>query len=303
MNLLEKFTSVSIETDRRITEEDRSFCETHQAAYTAALLALSELSFFWADAKKTQEGLNDLPGKYHRNDYLYSSDGVNLSLGKIYAQRIAAHSQLITSIVHYFNTTYHVTVSTHAIVEKLLPQNSDRERYYDEEYHIEYNEAMQSLRLQYQDIVDLIILQLDGRNFSEQAFYELRNKCRDAAGRPYGGTRYERRKNTLLWTDYGCSYDDYYCSSGWRLNDHIKTVLRGIAHFETGSYSSFPDRLYDLLSYGHISYDILQFPSCEKLEQVKLFKNGRVDIRFTTEAYAKEFEDIYLSAASVGGAG
>ena len=34
----------------------------------------------------------------------------------------------------------------------------------------------------------------------------------------------------------------------------------------------------------------------DKLKSVKCFKNGRVDFRFTSEAYAREFAEEYLGA-------
>ena len=43
-----------------------------------------------------------------------------------------------------------------------------------------------------------------------------------------------------------------------------------------------------------IRYDVWEFENCEKLERIKLFKNGRMDIRFTTEAYACQFVADYL---------
>ena len=36
------------------------------------------------------------------------------------------------------------------------------------------------------------------------------------------------------------------------------------------------------------------FPGCEKLVQLRLFKNGRVDIRFSSEDYAGQFINAYL---------
>ncbi len=301
MNLLEKFTAVSIETDRRITEDDRAFCETHQSAYAAALQALSELSFFWEDAQKTQDRLESLSESHCSDNYLYSYDGLKISEGKINEQFCTAHAKLIESIVRYFNANYHITASAHEIEEKLTPQKPDRYSSYDIEAHKKYNEKMRALRLRYQDIVDLIILQLDGRNFAEQAFFELRRKCREAANNPYSReARYERKKHTLVWTDYGCSYDDSCYTGGWKLQDGTKAVLRGIAHFETGSFTALPEHFSRLLDYKRTFDDLWLFPDCKKLEQIKMFKNGRVDFRFVSEADAQEFEETYLS--SVGGA-
>ena len=41
-------------------------------------------------------------------------------------------------------------------------------------------------------------------------------------------------------------------------------------------------------------YDLWEFEDCEKLLKIRLFKNGRMDIRFTNESYAREFVSSYL---------
>ena len=43
-----------------------------------------------------------------------------------------------------------------------------------------------------------------------------------------------------------------------------------------------------------IRYDEWEFENCEKLERIKLFKNGRMDLRFTNEGYARQFAAEYL---------
>ena len=56
----------------------------------------------------------------------------------------------------------------------------------------------------------------------------------------------------------------------------------------------YPVGLSDLVGYGRIDHDLILFPSCTKLKQLKMFKNRRVDIKFASEALAKEFIDTYL---------
>ena len=41
-------------------------------------------------------------------------------------------------------------------------------------------------------------------------------------------------------------------------------------------------------------YDLWEFESCKKLEKIRLFKNGRMDIRFASEGCAREFVSHYL---------
>ena len=57
MELLQKFAAVEIQTDHRITETDKDYCEQHQKAYEAAISSFQELAFFWEDMNKVQREL------------------------------------------------------------------------------------------------------------------------------------------------------------------------------------------------------------------------------------------------------
>ncbi len=41
----------------------------------------------------------------------------------------------------------------------------------------------------------------------------------------------------------------------------------------------------------------MEFPGCEKLRRLKMFKSGRVNLKFATESYAGEFVSKYLGTA------
>ena len=49
-----------------------------------------------------------------------------------------------------------------------------------------------------------------------------------------------------------------------------------------------------LLGYRHSGSDTVEFPTCSKVIQLKMFKNGRVDIKFASAAIARQFADDYL---------
>ena len=54
MDLLQKFETVEMKADTRISESDRIFCEAHQAAYDSARTSLPELGFIWNDMLSQQ---------------------------------------------------------------------------------------------------------------------------------------------------------------------------------------------------------------------------------------------------------
>lgn len=295
MDLLDKFDAVVIQADNRISETDKNYCETHQEAYEAALTAFKELGFFWDDMCKAQSDLLGPRNTPFFHDYLSSSSGPSISAHSIQAHIKNLHGEFIQAIVHHFNFTYHVTVSSSDVKEALLPEEPDNCRRVEDEAWETYHATMQALTVKYADVVDQIILRLDGRNFVEQAFHELKVRCHKAAWNTYKKEPdFERKKDAIRFTGYGCSYDTWSNITRWELSDKMKSVLCGAAHFETGGYNMYPVGLSDLVGYGRVDHDLVLFPSCAKLKQLKMFKSRRVDLKFASEALAQEFIDTYL---------
>ena len=171
MELLQKFAAVEIQADHRITEMDKEYCELHQKAYETAISSFQELAFFWADMNRAQtELLGDSEGPFYY-DYLASRNGPSISQCLIDNHIKALHIDFIGNLTRHFNSTYQVSVESWEISQVLVPKEPDDDwrRDYPERYE-KYREQIQALTIRYQDVVDQIILQLDGRSFSEQAF-------------------------------------------------------------------------------------------------------------------------------------
>lgn len=299
MNLFAKFEAVEMKADFRISDADKQFCEAHQAAYEAAKSALTELQFFWEDILKNQEALLKETGDT-KTTYLSGYDTLKISPDNIQTQLKALHNIFIERLVRYFNQLYHVTISYTDIVENLLPKKPER-RSYDDESLEEYKKKKETyesdllhLSLTHDTILEQIFVQMDGRGLWEQALYELKEKCHSAGWYAHNKSpKYELHKDVLRFTGYACSYDGRYRSASWELCDGIKNILRGIAHYETGSFSYIPGSMSGLLGYYNDS-DLIIFYDCKKVSQLKMFKNGRVDIKFADVSRAKTFVDEYL---------
>lgn len=301
MDLLSKFEMVEVTSNHRITEEDKKFCESNQAAYEAAKNSLAELQFFWEDMLDNQRKLlegTDTSGTL----YLTGSDYLDISSEKIKKQIKALHKTFIEKLVDYFNRLYHVTISYSKIEDNLIPQKPDYcpsslrdeklEQYKEEQR--QYENKLLNLSLNYESILDQIFAQMDGRGLLEQALHELKEKCHSAAWGYYSKEpEYEQHKDVLRFTRYACSYDGSYGSSSWKLCDGMKNILRGIAHFETDTFSYIPPVISNLLGYS-VKYDLAEFYYCQKVKQLKMFKNGRVDIKFADADLATQFATEYL---------
>lgn len=290
MDLLSKFDAVTAEPDGQITPQDKAFCAAHQAAYDAAREAMRELDRTWAGILAQQE--KALQGTGSSDTTYLHSDHLDLSSNQIERHITSLHSRFIHELVGYFNRAYHVTVSAEGIKNALLPPKPDRYAR-DESAVRAYQKEIQALALQTGQVMAQITARLDGRSLSEQALHELKMNCHRAAWNLYRGEpQYVQSKNVIRFS-YGCSYESGY-SSGWELSDSLKSILRGVAHYETGSFSATPYSLSNLLGYNRFESDLIVFPGCHKAVKLRMFKNRRVDLAFAETHFAQEFAEDYL---------
>lgn len=293
MELLDKFDAVKITVDSRISETDRQFCAAHEAAYEAARTSLQELLYFWEDILETQKDIptasNNEPVSYlpHRNVLEISTNAIQRHVESL-------HDTLIENLVHYFNHRYHINAKTYPIMINLIPEEPKCDPEHKEELK-RYKENLRTLSLSADQIIEEIFAQFDGRGLGEQALYELKANCHSAAWNTYKKVpRYERKKRIIRFFNSAYKCENWHSSDRWELSNGLQDILRGIAHYETGGFSAIPHEISILLEETYIYSDITEFADCKKITQMRLYKNGRVDIRFTDEFLAKHFEETYL---------
>ena len=149
------------------------------------------------------------------------------------------------------------------------------------------------------DVAAHILHQFDGRQFSEQSLYELCHQCNEDVWSGAKHTaRFERKYAVISFLECFCSYR--YDRDDWALTDKMKTVLLCAAHFETGSIGTCPANFPQPPFEEHIANNQLDFTGYERLVQMRLLKNGRVDLRFTSEDNANQFIDTYIGRAYQG---
>lgn len=300
MSLLDKFNSIEVKADARISEHDREFCMAYHEAYVKGRAALKSLRQY------VEESLNEQQSIISRvvpKDEMYDRSfflGDSVHAHDITNSLRNSHRVLISALVSYFERTYKVSLETDKIEEVLLPKEPDRYSSYNSAEYKEYYGAVENTELKYEDILDQIFIQLGGFSFQEKALNELKQKAHDAAwNRYYGNKCYEQKKAVISFSHYACSFDSWheeYCHGEHeiQLTDGMKNIIRALAYFECGDTSSIPWTLNTLLGYNWTTYNTEMQLGLEKLKSVKCFKNGRVDIRFTSEAFAREFAETFL---------
>jgi hypothetical protein len=296
MSILDKFDSIEIKTDKRISERDLLFCETYQQAYDEARMALTDLKSRWSAAIRIQREILGKSGTDKSAPLPYIGGSGKITLSDMKDQLEELPQSLIHIIVSHFNSTYNVSVSCEQVESVLLPQKPTASGWNrDEEAQKKYHKALQTLALRYEDIVDQIIIQLDGRSFSERALDELKEKCHKAAWNSYRKEAdYEVKNDTIRFAGYACKFESWFGNEKWELRDSLKAILYGVAHFETNSYSFFPLGFSELLSWISVEYSTVEFSTTKKIKQLRMFKNGRVDLKFANAQLAGQFAEEYL---------
>lgn len=290
MNLLEKFSGLEIKPDTHISDADRRYCAAQQEAYIDARAQYVSLRNEWESfIKRQKEILGAVSRESFEKERYLMIDGI--SPGKLQGKIEALPDIFISAIVSYFNRTYHVSIDADIIRRSLIPKAPE---YPCGNTRIaEYHEAMCEFSLNYEDVLEKIFLQLDGHTFAERAVEELKEKCRSAAWNRYNMAQYEIKNDTIQFTSYACSFEEWLGNPKWALMDGMKDILRGVSHFETGSLEYYPSCISALLTYGHKEIPLFEF-SCDKIIRLRMFKNHRVDLKFASKAYAKQFATEYL---------
>jgi len=274
MNLLEKFDNLEIKNDNRIPEEDRIFCEEQENIYKKLINIYNEFAIKLKEIKILSEEHGNKYGE--QGSYFYkmktaynSSHGVS----GIEETRDKIKNELIDCICSYFGQKYKVTLNTDTIKKK-------------------YN-----LNITYDNIIDEIFIQLNGFSFKEKAVLEIKNKISEIL-------KYKKdisiKKNKLIvqsffWVDeWAKKYGNY--KVGYQSRDNFYSLFKAISCFEQDiTENIYEDILYriDRLKNDDVFCEHVML--CIKVESIKLFKNGKIEIKFISNEYAQQFAREYLN--------
>lgn len=322
MGLLDKFATVQIEADRRISEEDKEYCLRQQEAFDKSGPALQRIVDAIVAADAEQDAI--FAGHKGGRDYLTSRNGFSCDVDRVYTTMKDRNHEFISAIVSYFAEKYKVDLSSRDVAEHLIPakpQEPDLPHSYfggyremtDEEKdaykakveahkkeYADWDVSLRSLPLRYEQIVDEIFVQLGGFSFEEQAMNEFLERTWNAVHQSWGERKEKFEiKGAVLRLAYGVTCDENKWMSHpepeYKPNDDLIKLLDAIAWYECGRMDEgglwFPQLGR---RWGSTKERVHKTQNMSKVESVTCFKNGRVDIRFRDAAYLQEFAEKCL---------
>lgn len=313
MSLMEKFSAVEIKADNRISEDDKAFCLRQQEAFDKAGPALQKVAEAMAAAKAEQAGILTAD-----DDFIDRYVGGDCDVDGVYDAMKKRNRTFISTVVNYFSRKYSVELDKREIEERLIPtgpkepnlpwggygnMSEDEIASYRQEldaYKVEKDKFEQSLRtlpLRYEQVVDEIFVQLGGFSFQEKAMNEFLSRTWNCCHSTYrdNAEEFEIKNDTLKLTGYwcGCKDDSWRSHDEWESTGSLKTLLNALAWYECGRMDEGNLWFPELFRYG-TDRNFFETYNMKKVKSVKLFKNGRVDIKFRSVAYVQEFVETCL---------
>ena len=293
MDLLEKFNAVEVKTDDRITKKDKDFCERHQAAYENAVTSYTEMLRLWLTLDERQkELLGDAQGE-HYDRYMCGREDVRINNYGVKSHVDELHRQFIQTIIEHFCETRGIELNEYRILDTLLKNPNDLLKAPEEAWS---DMPRQGPLVRYETIVDLIYEQMDGQSFDEYAMSQLKDNCHDAV-RGFGrdSVEVERKKAVIRLRGRFCHMYLSYGREEWTVQERLKFILKAAAYYETGEFGNVPEHLWELIKGETLHYGYVLFTDCQKVSELQMYKNGRVDVTFATEEDARLFYDMYLA--------
>lgn len=328
MNILNKFENVEIKNDTRIAPDDLEFCKRNQELY---LKVLENYKSVYKDLMKVKDKEFSLfseietENSYNYNgctDKKYDNHFVTISKKEFTKTIIGVHRIFITTIYNYFSKKYGVRLETKEpenIIGLEEPKKVE-DYYYDywriseeekekikkrnQEYEdslCKYRDDMVAAKVDFNNIIDDIFIQLDGYSFVDRAKNEVVNACKSACFNKYRKVSYATLKKckivieTAFHSYFDTIWKEYQASTN---NDDFKAIMRALSFFDSDEkekkiyggwlsefifyYKKEKDGVYGL----HSAYG-------KKVQSFKFYKNGKWEINFISQEDAEKFFNEY----------
>lgn len=275
-DILSKFDNIEVTADSKISAEDLEFCKEQENIFKELVKLynsfISQLQPIIELDKEHGEKF-----KYKINDYTHKHDTAyyhSLKPSDMNKNIEAMKNRFINSVCYYFMKKYNVTIDYEKIQKK-----------YD-------------TSVTYENIIDEITIQLGGYNFTEKAEKEIKDKLKKELEYKEAtpkGNKLILNKFLYIddsWKKWGDEKIHYNSTS------KLEQLFKALQHFENGSttLSEELQALYRQLANGknEVVFDTHEV-TCNKFSKIKILKNGKVEIEFSSSHHANNFSKEYCS--------
>lgn len=271
MNLLNMFDNIEIKNTTRLTGEDLHFCELQDKIYNNAYESTYKLQ---ETIKKLNENeIKELNTNYQRSSKTYvhyHTNATTYGFNKYDFEKLFnnLNDNLVSGIVYYFENKYSLELD----YEKIKKSAKDK-------------------RINYNFIIDIIFEELGGFSFIDKANQQVKDKLKDKT------KQYAREKQKVQVKNNKVIIDSFVREDSWTANEisynyreELGILFNAINMFCNNEQSSeYIDELSNIRQMKE--YD-LNFSICSS---IKIFKNGRIDIKFSNGNNALAFAKEYTS--------
>lgn len=283
-DMLAVFDSIQVNNEEKISAHDKAFCEHQQQLLDTSLNQIDKWYTFFrreADHYKDSHRIAFQPNGLVKTNPPYTSHGECPSgyqeyeflpfdlLNQLVNQRRNAIIRFGRTIISYFNRTYALSVNYKEPDKETLPV---------------------TLRPNYLSYVDQVIGHLGGKNFRETAEEEIINRFHKNVLGPYKKMP-ELKNGKIIFYDV-TRFDEFYIKNcqqyhvSYSYENGLESLCEGIAWAGNDSLNGNSNMI---LAFDFHSVDITQPYSIHagEAEKMKFYKNGRIDILFSSQAAAE----------------
>ena len=277
-DLLSGILSVQVRNEEKITEQDRLYCQRQQDLLYKTLDQIDRwYAIFKEEAERYREKKNFkyedngkvpvrncLVSDFGKDDYSHNEFKPFDQINDLVDKNHNANANFADRIISYFNKTYNVAVPVPAVDEKTLRMG---------------------FRPVYQTYVDTVIEHLGGKSFRETAEEELLARFLKTV-RPSRWSKVKPElKNDRIILPNILRFDDFYiqhCQQYhlcYSYDGNLENICEGIAY---GADDILNGSSRIIMGFDNRDVDISQWYNLtlSNAEQIKFYKNGRIDIRF-----------------------
>lgn len=281
---LSLFDKIEVNQIQQISDHDKEYCENQQAYLDDTLKQLTIWYRYLLEASVLELKENDYYSRNERGDISkkYYSGDVHESvaykayrftplydLKHIEGLKYRASYLFEQRIVNHFNSTYGLRIER-------------KDLYKNKEF---------VYQPKYDEVIAYIIDSLDGRSFSDVA-HKLHV---DDFRKVVHWKKPVIKGNTITVPDL-LSFE-YNYNNGLRISyyskDRFTSIYKAIYYFETKLPAHTPETVIEYWNENFARLDEPYTLKTTKVTNLRFFKNGRVDIKFSDNQLAQEFFNFY----------